>query len=131
MITASHKPLTGVRILVAEDDPILAFDMVGMLLKAGARIAGPALSLERTLELANAEQLNCSILDVRLRDGLVFPAARILIDKGVGVVFYTGQLDPEGLKRDWPGAQVIFKPAPMDVLLRAVLAACGAVLPEA
>ncbi len=126
MSTAIDKPLSGARILVAEDDPILAFDIIGQLLKAGAQIAGPALSLERALELANAEQLNCGILDVRLRDGLVFPAARILRDKGVGIVFYTGQFDPEELKREWPSAQVLFKPASLDMLMRAVTAACEA-----
>ena len=130
MSTALDKPLNGARILVAEDDPVLAFDLVGLLMKAGARIAGPALSLERTLELANTEQLSCGILDVQLRDGLVFPAARILLAKGAGIVFYTGQYDPEGLKREWPDAQVLFKPAPLDILMRAVIAACGAGRPR-
>ncbi len=78
---STDKPLDGRRILVAEDDPLLAFDLIGLLLKAGAQIAGPALSLERALELARAEPLNCGVLDVKLRDGLVFPAARILRDK--------------------------------------------------
>ena len=80
MSAALDKPLDGKRILVAEDDPLLAFDITGLLLKAGAWIAGPALSLVRALELAQAEHLNCGVLDVRLRDGLVFPAARILRD---------------------------------------------------
>jgi two-component system, response regulator PdtaR len=130
MSTAIDKPLNGARILVAEDDPVLAFDIIGQLLKAGAQIAGPALSLERTIELANAEQLTCAILDVQLRDGLVFPAARILQGKGVGIVFYTGQHDPEGLKREWPSAQVLVKPAPLDMLIRAVAAAREGARPQ-
>ena len=122
---STDKPLDGKRVLVAEDDPLLAFDLIGLLMKAGAQIAGPALSLERALELARAEQLNCGILDVKLRDGLVFPAARILRDKGAGIVFYTGQYDPEALKQDWPQAHVLLKPAPLHVLMRAVIEACG------
>ena len=129
MSTALDKPLDGRRILVAEDDPLLAFDLIGLLLKAGAQIAGPALSLERALELARAEQLNCGILDVKLRDGLVFPAARILRDKGAGIVFYTGHHDPEGLKQDWPEAHVLLKPAPLHVLMRAVIEACAGTPP--
>lgn len=121
---STDKPLDGRRILVAEDDPLLAFDLIGLLLKAGAQIAGPALSLERALELAGAGPLNCGVLDVKLRDGLVFPAARILRDKGAGIVFYTGHHDPEGLKQDWPQAHVLLKPAPMHVLMRAVIEAC-------
>ena len=114
---STDKPLEGMRILVAEDDPLLAFDLIGLLLKAGAQISGPALSLERALELARAEPLNCGVLDVKLRDGLVFPAARI--------VFYTGHHDPEGLKQDWPQAHVLLKPAPLHVLMRAVIEACA------
>ncbi len=123
MSIETDKPLSGARILVAEDDPVLAFDIIGVLMKAGAQIAGPALSLERTLELVNTEQLNCGILDVQLRDGLVFPAARILLDKGAGIVFYTGYYDPEALRREWPTAQVLVKPAPLGVLVAAVVAA--------
>ena len=62
---------------------------------------------------------------MQLRDGLVFAAARILLAKGAGIVFYTGQYDPEGLKREWPDAQVLFSPVPLDILMRAVIAACG------
>ncbi|MGO9483758.1 MAG: response regulator [Rhodomicrobium sp.] len=123
MSIETDKPLSGARILVAEDDPVLAFDIIGVLMQAGAQIAGPALSLERTLELVNAEQLNCGILDVQLRDGLVFPAARILLDQGAGIVFYTGYYDPEALRREWPAAQVLVKPAPLEVLVAAVVAA--------
>ncbi len=126
---STDKPLDGKRVLVAEDDPLLAFDLIGLLLKAGAQIAGQALSLERALELARAEQLNCGVLDVKLRDGLVFPAARILRDKGAGIVFYTGHHDPEGLKQDWPQAHVLLKPAPLHVLMRAVIEACAGTPP--
>jgi hypothetical protein len=62
---------------------------------------------------------------VKLRDGLVFPAARILRDKGAGIVFYTGHHDPEGLKQDWPQAHVLLKPAPLHLLMRAVIEACA------
>jgi DNA-binding response OmpR family regulator len=122
---STDKPLEGRRILVAEDDPLLAFDLIGLLLKAGAQISGPALSLERALELARAEPLDCGVLDVKLRDGLVFPAARILREKGAGIVFYTGHHDPEGLKQDWPEARVLLKPAPLHLLMRAVIEACA------
>jgi len=98
--------------------------MMRVLLMAGAQVIGPAMSLERTLELALAENPSCGVLDVRLRDGLVFPAAHLLRARGAGIVFHTGQIDPEGLKRDWPGTEVLFKPAPLRLLIPAVLAAC-------
>jgi hypothetical protein len=110
--------------LVAEDDPLLAFDIMGVLMRAGAAIVGPALCVERALELAIAEQLSCGVLDVRLRDGLVFPAAHVLRDRGAGIVFYTGQSNPGGIKREWPDAEVLIKPAPVRLLIPAIVTAC-------
>jgi DNA-binding NarL/FixJ family response regulator len=118
------QPLRGASVLVAEDEPLLALDIMSVLLKAGAQVVGPAMCLERTLELALAEKLSCGVLDVRLRDGLVFPAARLLRERGAGIVFYTGQIDPEGLKQGWPNSVVLIKPAPSGQLIRAILAAC-------
>lgn len=118
------RPLRGARILVVDDEPLLAFDMARVLKEAGAAVVGPAMCLERALELVR-EPLSCGILDVRLRDRLVFPAAEELSQKGAGIVFYTGHPDPEGLKKEWPHAQVLFKPAPLKLLISAVQAACG------
>lgn len=65
---SEHQPLQGARILIAEDEPLLAFEMMNVLLKAGAKVIGPAMSVERTLELVLAEKLtadsgySCSLL---------------------------------------------------------------------
>jgi ActR/RegA family two-component response regulator len=121
----TDKPLQGASVLVVEDDPILALDIVRLLLEAGADVKGPALSLERALELAKGEHLSCAVLDVKLRDGLVFPAASLLRRRGAGIVFYTGTGDPEAIRRDWPEAEVLVKPAPLDLIKRAVMAVCS------
>ena len=57
-------PLQGTKVLVAEDDPILAFDIMRELMEAGADVVGPALSVARALELAEQENLSCGVLDV-------------------------------------------------------------------
>jgi len=124
MTTGRNKLLDGSRVLVVEDDPFIALDIMNMLREAGAQTRGPAMSLARALELAATEDFDCAILDVMLRDGLVFPAASILRQKGVGLVFYTGQYNLEDLKRDWPAAQVLLKPATSEQLVQAAGAAC-------
>jgi DNA-binding response OmpR family regulator len=124
MPVGDAKPLLGARVLVAEDNPLLAFDIMRVLSEAGGNVVGPALSLARALELAVQETLNCGVLDVQLRDGLAYPAARVLRQKGAGILFYTGHADPDGLKRAWPEAEVLFKPAPLRLLIPALIAAC-------
>ncbi len=120
MNSTAEKPLRGTRILVAEDDAILAFDLGITLQKAGAKILGPTLTLAHTLTLAQTAPLSAAVLDVSLRDEDVFPAAHTLMGRGVGIVFYTGYAAVEQLKRDWPDAQVLTKPTPARLLVEAV-----------
>ena len=118
-----NKLLLGKRVLVAEDDVFAAFDIMKTLREAGAEILVPAMSLARALEFAT-EDLDCAVLDIMLRDGPVFQAARLLRQQGVGLVFYTGYFDLDRLNREWPGAQVLLKPASPNLLVQAVRAAC-------
>lgn len=120
MNATADQPLQGARILIAEDDAILAFDLGIVLRKAGALIVGPALTLAHTFALAKTVPVSAAVLDVSLRDEEVFPAACALQSRGAGIVFYTGYAAVEQLRRDWPGAQVLTKPAAPRVLVEAV-----------
>ncbi|MGC2395476.1 MAG: hypothetical protein WA579_05705 [Rhodomicrobium sp.] len=120
MNAISDQPLQGARILIAEDDAILAFDLGIVLQKAGAEILGPTLTLSHTLSLAQTMSMSAAVLDVSLRNEEVFPAAQALQGRGVGIVFYTGYAAVDQLRRDWPDAQVLTKPTPARVLVEAV-----------
>lgn len=120
------KPLMGIRVLVVEDDAILAFDMVCCLRDAGAEILGPAGSLKRALAMSQEKPLSCGVFDVSLHGELAFPAAEVLREKHAGIVFYTGDADTDRLRREWPDAQVLSKPAPFSQIIRAVSAVCWA-----
>jgi hypothetical protein len=63
MKPASNKLLQGCRVLVVEDDAIVAFDIMRTLGGAGAVTLGPAMSLARTFEIAAAEDFDCAVLD--------------------------------------------------------------------
>lgn len=120
MNAISDQPLHGARILIAEDDAILAFDLGIVLQKAGAEILGPTLTLSHALSLAQTTSMSAAVLDVSLRNEEVFPAAQALQGRGVGIVFYTGYAAVDQLRRDWPDAQVLTKPTPARVLVEAV-----------
>jgi CheY-like chemotaxis protein len=119
------RPLKGSRILIAEDNAIQALDLKMSLQDAGAEVIGPARSAPEALALAGSASLTCAILDVILRDEPVFGAARLLKRLGIKIVFHTGSGDIQALKRDWPEAQIVTKPAPPALLLEAVHAACA------
>lgn len=119
-------PLRNMRILVAEDDAILAIDLVATLRKAGAEVIGPGATLKRTLSLVDTPFLSAAILDVNLRDEDVFPAARALESLGVGFVFYTNCDGAAELVRAWPKVESLRKPAPPKLLVEALSRACEA-----
>ena len=125
---AVDHTLRGARILIAEDDAILALDVREIFRQAGAEIVGPVATLEQALAMISAFPVSAALLDVDLRDAEVFPAARALQDRGAGIVFYTGYADVDSLRRSWPGAKVLTKPAPPRLLVSAMHQSCFAVL---
>ena len=81
------------RVLIVEDEYLLAHDLAGELAGLGAEIVGFAPTLDKALELATspAFQADAAVVDIQLRDGLVYPAASALKDRGVAVVFSTAR----------------------------------------
>jgi hypothetical protein len=80
----------GYKVLVAEDNAILALDMLGILSQPARKLSAPPATVKRALALAEQQELDCGVLDVSLKDGLVFPAAKVLRRKGVRPISYRG-----------------------------------------
>ena len=84
------------RILVVEDDQLLALQMQAILRSLGFEVLGPAGSLETGLRLAEAGEVDAAVLDVRLDQGQrVFPVAQTLQRRSIPFSFMTGYADPE------------------------------------
>jgi DNA-binding response OmpR family regulator len=66
------------RILVVEDNALLALSLEDMLKGAGAKVVGPAVTLDEAKRFATEEALSAALLDIRLDDDDVWPVARIL-----------------------------------------------------
>ncbi len=120
MSLAQQQPLKGAHILLAEDNAIQAFDLKGLLEDAGAEVVGPARTVAEVLALAGSPSLTCAVLDVMLRREPVFAAARMLKERGVPIVFYTGSSDVHTLGWGWPDAHIIMKPASSELLIQAI-----------
>jgi len=78
-------------VLVVEDDPIVAGDLVMALEDARARVVGPCRSIREAIAaISEAGDLSGAVLDVHLGGELVFPVAYDLARRGVPFVFLTG-----------------------------------------
>ena len=90
---AAARPLDGRRILIVEDEYLIAMEVKRWLLAAGAEVIGPVPSVERALDLVEDNGIDAAVLDVNLGNGdTVYPVADKLSDLGVPYLFATGEV---------------------------------------
>lgn len=116
--------LKGKRILVVEDEALIAVMVEDMLSEMGSIVVGPAATIEQALALARAEEIDGAVLDVNVRGERIDPVADALAERGVPMLFATGY----GEVRLASGAAttVIDKPYTQEKLARGLAAAMGA-----
>lgn len=91
MLHPTTSALRGRRILVVEDDFLIAHDFCQALADQGAEAVGPAPNVARALALLTATApLDAAILDINLGGELVYPLAESLRRLGVPFVFASG-----------------------------------------
>ncbi|ETW13692.1 response regulator receiver domain-containing protein [Roseivivax marinus] len=98
------------RVLVCEDEPVVALDLKFLVEGFGYEVIGPYGSVEQALEAIDAVRPDSAVLDVRLRDGEVFPVADKLKDLGIGMVFHSGHAYEEEICANYPGSACCQKP---------------------
>src|SRR3546814_9846381 len=92
-VTGDDRSLAGLRILVVEDELLVALELEMMLIGLGCDVVGPASRLEKAMQLAAAEAIDGAILDVNLRGRPVYPVATALKARGIPFLFSTGYRD--------------------------------------
>lgn len=115
------KTLAGRRILVAEDETLLADELIDELEKIGAVVVGPFASVTQALEAIEREpRLDGALLNVHLRGAVSFPVADRLNRRGVPLLFVTGN-DVFARER-YPAVTCLPKPFDMPRLVEALSA---------
>ena len=83
--------LAGLRLLLVEDEYLIAQFLAEIVQEMGAEVLGPVASVDDALELiADCPDTDAAILDVNLRGEVVYPVADVLIDRRVPLVFTSG-----------------------------------------
>ena len=109
--------LTDVRVLIAEDEPFIALDLVLAVGDVGGLAVGPAATVAEALALLEAGPVDAAILDVNLADRDVTPVVEALVGLGVPIILQTGVGLPPSLADRFPGLAVRIKPSSAKVLL--------------
>jgi DNA-binding response OmpR family regulator len=107
------------RILIVEDEPMLALTLQELLVSAGFAIAGVAGRLENALGLIESVACDAAILDANLANVSASPVAVALAARGVPFIVLSGY-SPEQLQGAFPGAKFLRKPCRPALLLQAV-----------
>ena len=96
--------LKGLRVLVVEDEMLIAAEMEATLEDLGCRVVGPFSRVTEALEALDGVDVDAAVLDVNVRGEMIFPVAEKLRARGVPMVFCTGYADlpniPEPLRRE-------------------------------
>jgi two-component system, response regulator PdtaR len=84
------------RVLVVEDEPLVAFDNEQLLRAEGFEVAGTIDTVEEARRIMDEDELiDLVLLDIGLTDGSGIEVARIAQDKSINVLFVTGSCPSE------------------------------------
>lgn len=109
------------RVLLVEDEAIIAIMLEDMLADLGCEVIGPAASIAEAAQLATSEVLGGAFLDVNLGGESVYPVADLLVARGIPFVFVSGY-GPAGIAARYSDAIVLSKPIFDSDIERAVAA---------
>jgi CheY-like chemotaxis protein len=104
-----NSSFSGRRVLVVEDEMIVAWLLEDMLADLGCVVVGPAASINQALAIVDAEAIDAAVLDVNLEGQMSYPIADALAARGVPFVFSTGY-DKDRLLEGYRTFSVLQKP---------------------
>lgn len=110
--------LVGRRVLLVEDESLVAMLAEDMLLDLGCEVT-IAMRLDKALGLVRSESFDIAVLDVNLGDARSYPVADLLHESGTPFLFATGygQKGLEGSYRNVPVLQKPYQADPLEHLL--------------
>lgn len=113
--------LNGKRIIVVEDDFLLAAEICQDLRNLGATVLGPAPTPFYAMQLIGRRKLDAAVLDVRLHGTDVLTVADLLQEQGVPIIFATAY-ERDMLPARFQEQGFVRKPLDRRLLIEAVVA---------
>ncbi|MBU1324169.1 MAG: response regulator [Alphaproteobacteria bacterium] len=94
----------GLRVMIVEDQALLAMELELILLDGGCEVVGVAVDARGAIAVAEREKPDLALVDVNLMDGMTGPqiAHRLVAEQGAAVIFLTA--NPEQIPDGFSGA---------------------------
>jgi two-component sensor histidine kinase len=107
--TRAAKPLQARRVLVVEDEPLVAMEIVSQLEDVGATVIGPATDAVAALDLIDRFRIDAALLDANLHGNAVDDIASTLTKAQVPFAFVSGY-GRDSLPAGFDGVELLPKP---------------------
>ena len=120
MQVPAGEGLRGRRVLVVEDEMLVAMEFEGLLQRQGCAVVGPASTVDRALALLDHDQQDAALLDVNLNGKPATAVAVALKTQGVPFVLVTGYGEALSSEPELQGAPRVDKPVDHYALMRAL-----------
>lgn len=114
--------LHGRRVLIVEDETLIALELCDIVEGSHGSVAGPFRSNRDALRLLETEDVDAAILDLNLADGEATPTAQRLKAAGVPVLVCTAGTLPRAMRLEWSDVPIHRKPVRADQLVESL---CG------
>jgi CheY-like chemotaxis protein len=113
-------PPTSQRILLVEDNFLVAASLKQMLEDCGCEVLGPIPSLQESLTAAERDDLDGAVLDINIIGGTSIPVAERLRGRGCPILFITGYGSPRVLPEPLLSVPRLNKPIAIEQLAQAL-----------
>jgi CheY-like chemotaxis protein len=122
--THTDPRLQGLRVIVVEDETLVAILLEDMLAELGCEVLWTAHRIPRALDLVAQSTPDAAVLDVNIAGDEVYPVAQALAQRSIPFVFATGY-GARGLTESWRDRPIVQKPFQVEHLSRSLLTAIG------
>ena len=119
--THSHDRLRGLRVLIVEDEPLVAALIEEYLLDLGCAVVCSARRLSQAQESLEITEIDAAILDVNVAGESIMPLAAGLEERGMPFVFASGY-GSKGIESRWTTREMLQKPFSVEELEKALRA---------
>jgi DNA-binding response OmpR family regulator len=113
--------LTGLSVLLVEDEYLIALDAEQMLRDLGAKEVEIVSTFEAAQEYTREGKFDLAVLDVNINGQLSFPIAEIVKRRGIPMVFASGYSLRERPMTGFEGGVCVGKPYTIEGLRTALL----------
>ncbi len=110
--------LTSHRVLIVEDEFLIAMDLTDIIRDAGALVVGPAATVREALNLLEDQVVHAAVVDINLGEENSLAVALALENSGIPFVYHTAHEAPGTL--GWPVAPIVRKPSIPTALISAI-----------